>query len=41
VDLGHPDRVLLVQLFDDWVAFSVVAPADVLSVVKARAARPA
>jgi hypothetical protein len=37
---AHPDKVLLVQLFDDWVAFSVVAPSETFSVVKVRAARP-
>jgi protein-L-isoaspartate(D-aspartate) O-methyltransferase len=41
VDLNHPDKVLLVQLFDAWVSFSVVAPTEVLSVVKMLAARPA
>jgi tRNA(Ser,Leu) C12 N-acetylase TAN1 len=41
VDLSHPDKVVLVQLFDDWVAFSVVAPSETFSVVKVLAARPA
>jgi protein-L-isoaspartate(D-aspartate) O-methyltransferase len=34
VDLNHPDKVVLVQFFDDWVAFSIVAPNDMFSVVK-------
>jgi hypothetical protein len=37
----RPDKVLLVQLFDDWVAFAVVAPGETFSVVKVLAARPA
>lgn len=41
VDLSHPDKVLLIQLFDDWVAFSVVAPSETFSVVKVLAVRPA
>jgi tRNA acetyltransferase TAN1 len=41
VDLGHPDKVVLVQLFADRVAFSVVAPGEIFSVVKVLAARPA
>ncbi len=40
VDLGHPDKILLVQVFDDWVAFSLVAPAETFSVVKTLGARP-
>jgi hypothetical protein len=39
--VDRPDKVLLVQLFDDWVAFSVVAPGETFSVVKVPAARPA
>lgn len=34
VDLGHPDKMVLAQLFDSWVAFSIVAPNEVFSVVK-------
>jgi tRNA(Ser,Leu) C12 N-acetylase TAN1 len=34
VDLSHPDKVVLAQLFDGWVAFSIVAPNEVFSVVK-------
>jgi predicted phosphoribosyltransferase/tRNA(Ser,Leu) C12 N-acetylase TAN1 len=34
VDLSHPDKVVLAQLFDKWVAFSIVAPNEVFSVVK-------
>jgi tRNA(Ser,Leu) C12 N-acetylase TAN1 len=49
VDLDRPDKILLVQLFDDWVALSIVAPSETFSVVKvvparsphARAADPA
>jgi protein-L-isoaspartate(D-aspartate) O-methyltransferase len=36
VDLSHPDRIVLVQLFDDRVAFSVVAPREMFSVVACR-----
>jgi protein-L-isoaspartate(D-aspartate) O-methyltransferase len=36
VDLGHPDKVVLAQLFDSRVAFSIVAPDEVFSVVKCR-----
>ena len=36
VDLGHPGKIVLVQLFADWVAFSVVAPSEMFSVVKMR-----
>jgi protein-L-isoaspartate(D-aspartate) O-methyltransferase len=39
VDLAHPDKVVLVQVFDDWVAFSIVAPGETFSVVKVLAAR--
>jgi tRNA(Ser,Leu) C12 N-acetylase TAN1 len=39
VDLVHPDKVLLVQLFGDRVAFSLVAPREIFSVVKVLAAR--
>jgi tRNA(Ser,Leu) C12 N-acetylase TAN1 len=38
VDLAHPDKVVLVQVFDDWVAVSVVAPSEIFSLVKALAA---
>jgi protein-L-isoaspartate(D-aspartate) O-methyltransferase len=38
VDLANPDKVVLVQAFDDWVAFSIVAPREMFSVVKARSA---
>jgi protein-L-isoaspartate(D-aspartate) O-methyltransferase len=41
VDLRHPDRIVLVQLFDDRVAFSVVAPGETFSPVRTRAARRA
>jgi tRNA(Ser,Leu) C12 N-acetylase TAN1 len=41
VDLRRPDKILLVQLFGNRVAFSVLGPADVFSVVKVLAARPA
>ena len=34
VDLSHPDKVLLLQLFDDWVAFTLIAPSETFSVVK-------
>ena len=34
VSLNHPDKVVLVQFFDDWVAFSIVAPHEIFSVVK-------
>jgi tRNA(Ser,Leu) C12 N-acetylase TAN1 len=34
VDLDHPDKVVLVQLFDDWVALSVVAPRETFSVAE-------
>jgi tRNA(Ser,Leu) C12 N-acetylase TAN1 len=37
VDLTHPDKILRVELFEDRVALSVLGPADVFSVVKARA----
>ena len=35
VDLAHPDKVLRVELFDERVAISVLAPRDVFSVRKA------
>jgi tRNA acetyltransferase TAN1 len=41
VDLGHPDKIVLVQLFDDWVSSSVVAPRETFSLVKTLAAQPA
>jgi protein-L-isoaspartate(D-aspartate) O-methyltransferase len=40
VDLRHPNKIVLVQLFDDWVALSVIAPSETFSVVKTLAARP-
>jgi hypothetical protein len=33
VDLVHPDKILMVQVFADAVALSVLAPADVFSVM--------
>jgi protein-L-isoaspartate(D-aspartate) O-methyltransferase len=41
VDLHHPDKIVLVQLFDDWVALSVLAPDETFSVVKMLAAQSA
>jgi protein-L-isoaspartate O-methyltransferase/tRNA(Ser,Leu) C12 N-acetylase TAN1 len=41
VNLRRPDKIVLVQLFDDWAAFSVVAPDETFSVVKMLTARPA
>jgi tRNA(Ser,Leu) C12 N-acetylase TAN1 len=38
VDLSHPDKILLVDIFDDRVALAVLAPWEVFSVVKAREA---
>lgn len=38
VDLSHPDKILLVDVFDDRVALAVLAPSEVFSVVKAREA---
>jgi tRNA(Ser,Leu) C12 N-acetylase TAN1 len=38
VDLSHPDKILLVDIFDDRVALAVLAPSEVFSVVKARQA---
>jgi tRNA(Ser,Leu) C12 N-acetylase TAN1 len=35
VDLAHPDKILLVQLFADRTAFSLLAPAEVFSLVPA------
>jgi tRNA acetyltransferase TAN1 len=35
VDLAHPDKILMVQVFPGAVALSVLAPADVFSVVAA------
>jgi tRNA(Ser,Leu) C12 N-acetylase TAN1 len=37
VDLAHPDRILLVELFGDGVALAVLTPADILSVATVRA----
>jgi tRNA(Ser,Leu) C12 N-acetylase TAN1 len=37
VDLSHPDKTLLVELFDDRAALAVVAPEDTLTVVGAPA----
>jgi tRNA(Ser,Leu) C12 N-acetylase TAN1 len=39
VNLSRPDKVLLVQVFDDRVALSIVAASEVFSVVKALGAR--
>jgi tRNA(Ser,Leu) C12 N-acetylase TAN1 len=36
VDLSRPDRILLVEIFDDRVALAVLTPSEVFSVVKAR-----
>jgi tRNA(Ser,Leu) C12 N-acetylase TAN1 len=33
VDLAHPAKILMVQLFTDWTALSVLAPSDVFSIV--------
>lgn len=41
VDLSRPDKTVLVQLFDDWAAVSIVAPTETFSVVKTLGARPA
>jgi hypothetical protein len=41
VDLARPDKTVLVQLFDDWVSFAVVAPSETFSVVKMLATRSA
>jgi tRNA(Ser,Leu) C12 N-acetylase TAN1 len=38
VDLSHPDRILLVDIFGDRVALAVLAPSEVFSVLKAREA---
>jgi len=38
VDLSHPDKILLVEIFGDRVALAVLAPSEVFSVVKAREA---
>jgi protein-L-isoaspartate(D-aspartate) O-methyltransferase len=40
VDPSHPDKILLVQLFGDRVALSVVAPGETFSVDKVLAAPP-
>jgi protein-L-isoaspartate(D-aspartate) O-methyltransferase len=40
VDLSHPDKIVLVQLFDDRVSLSVVAPGETLSVVRMLAGTP-
>ena len=40
VDLTHPDKIVLVQLFDHRVSFSIVAPSEMLSVAKVLAAAP-
>jgi protein-L-isoaspartate(D-aspartate) O-methyltransferase len=40
VELSRPDKIVLVQLFDDWVSFSIVATNETFSVVKLRAAQP-
>jgi tRNA(Ser,Leu) C12 N-acetylase TAN1 len=36
VDLAHPDKILLVEIFDDRVALAVLTPSEVFSVVRAR-----
>jgi hypothetical protein len=36
VDLSRPDRILLVEIFDDRVALAVLTPSEEFSVVKAR-----
>jgi len=36
VNLSRPDKILLVDVFDDRVALAVLRPSDVFSVVKAR-----
>jgi protein-L-isoaspartate(D-aspartate) O-methyltransferase len=42
VDLNHPDKIVLVQLFDHRVSCSIVAPSEMLSVATVlAAARPA
>jgi protein-L-isoaspartate(D-aspartate) O-methyltransferase len=40
VDLTHPDKIVLVQLFDHRVSVSIVAPSEMLSVAKVLAAAP-
>lgn len=40
VDLAHPDKILRVELFEERVAVSVLAPGDVFSVRKAMALTP-
>jgi tRNA(Ser,Leu) C12 N-acetylase TAN1 len=41
VDLAHPDKVLLIELFADRVALAVVTPAEILSVATPVRPRPA
>ena len=36
VDLSHPDKILLVEIFQDRVALAVLGPSEVFSVVKVR-----
>jgi tRNA(Ser,Leu) C12 N-acetylase TAN1 len=36
VDLSHPDKVLLVEIFEDWVALALLRPTEMFSVVKTR-----
>jgi tRNA(Ser,Leu) C12 N-acetylase TAN1 len=33
VDLGHPDKIVRIELFTDRAAVSVVAPEETLSVL--------
>jgi tRNA(Ser,Leu) C12 N-acetylase TAN1 len=40
VDLRHPGKTVLVQLFEHRVSLSILAPSDMLSVVKPHAAAP-
>jgi tRNA(Ser,Leu) C12 N-acetylase TAN1 len=41
VDLAHPDKILLIELFADRVALAVVTPAEILSVATPGHPRPA
>jgi tRNA acetyltransferase TAN1 len=36
VDLSHPDKILLVDIFEDRVALAVIGPTEMFSVVKVR-----
>lgn len=40
VDLTHPGKILLIQLFERETALAVVAPADTLTTTAAAASRP-